>query len=80
AVNYMIQRGISPDRMVAKGYGELMPVARNTNPDGTDNPVGRQRNRRTEFKILEINNIPKPLEGEEGDEFDEDKYFRTGDN
>lgn len=82
AVNYMIQRGISPDRMVAKGYGELRPIARNTNPDGTDNPEGRQRNRRTEFKILEINAIPKPLEDEEGDEevFDEDKYFRTGDN
>src|SRR5690606_3422967 len=30
AVNYMIQRGISPDRMVAKGYGELRPIARNT--------------------------------------------------
>ena len=80
AVNYMIQRGISPDRMVAKGYGELRPIARNTNPDGTDNPEGRQRNRRTEFKILEINAIPKPLEEEEGEEFDEDKYFRTGDN
>lgn len=80
AVNYLIQHGISPDRLVAKGYGELRPVARNTNPDGTDNPEGRQRNRRTEFKILEINAIPKSLEEEEGEEFDEDKYFRTGDN
>ena len=81
AVNYIIQRGISPDRLVAKGYGELRPIARNTNPDGTDNPEGRQRNRRTEFKILEINAIPKPLEEEEGvEEFDEDKYFRSGDN
>lgn len=80
AVNYMIQRGISPDRMVAKGYGELRPIARNTNPDGTDNPEGRQRNRRTEFKILEINEIPRSLEGEEGEVFDEDKYFREGDN
>ena len=80
AVNYMIQRGIAPDRMIAKGYGELRPIARNTNPDGTDNPVGRQRNRRTEFKILEINAIPKPLSEEEGEEFDEDKYFRSGDN
>lgn len=80
AVNYMIQRGISPDRMVAKGYGELKPIARNTNPDGTDNPEGRQRNRRTEFKILEITEIPKPLEEEEGEVFDEDKYFRNGDN
>lgn len=80
AVNYMIQRGISPDRMVAKGYGELRPIARNTNPDGTDNPEGRQRNRRTEFKILEINAVPKPLEDESDEVFDEDKYFQTGDN
>lgn len=77
AVNYLIQRGISPDRLVAKGYGELRPIARNTHPDGTDNPEGRQRNRRTEFKILEIGVIPQPLEEEE--EFDEDKYFRNTD-
>ncbi len=75
AVNYIIQRGISPDRLVAKGYGELRPIARNTNPDGTDNPAGRDRNRRTEFKILEIGVIPKPIEDEE--EYDEDKYFRN---
>ncbi|MGC1242865.1 MAG: OmpA family protein [Chryseosolibacter sp.] len=81
AVNYITQRGIGPDRMVAKGYGELRPIARNTNPDGTDNPEGRQRNRRTEFKILEINALPKPLEEEEeGEVFDEDKYFRNSDN
>jgi peptidoglycan-associated lipoprotein len=78
AVNYLIQRGISPDRLVAKGYGELRPIARNTNPDGTDNPEGRDRNRRTEFKILEIGVIPKP--GEDEEEFDEDKYFRNSDN
>jgi peptidoglycan-associated lipoprotein len=76
AVDYMIQRGIAPDRLVPKGYGESKPIARNTNPDGTDNPAGRQKNRRTEFKILEINAIPKPIEDEE--EFDEDKYFRGG--
>ena len=80
AVNYMIQRGIAPDRLVAKGYGELRPIARNTHPDGTDNPEGRQRNRRTEFKILEITEIAKPLEEEEGEVFDEDKYFRNSDN
>lgn len=80
AVNYLIARGISPDRLVAKGYGELRPIARNTNPDGTDNPEGRQRNRRTEFKILQINAIPRPISEEGGevfDEFDEDKYFQT---
>jgi len=76
AVDYIIQRGIAPDRLVPKGYGESKPIARNTHPDGSDNPAGRQKNRRTEFKILEINAIPKPIEDEE--EFDEDKYFRGG--
>lgn len=79
AVNYMIQRGISPDRMVAKGYGELRPIARNTNPDGTDNPDGRQRNRRTEFKILEIGVIP-PKSVEDEESFDEEKYFKNDGN
>ncbi|WP_333818587.1 OmpA family protein [Ohtaekwangia sp.] len=74
AVNYIVQHGIAPDRIVAKGYGESKPIARNTNPDGTDNPVGRQRNRRTEFKILAVNAIAKPIEDEEQDE--EDKYFK----
>ncbi len=71
-VNYLIKKGIDEKRLVAQGYGESKPVARNTNPDGTDNPEGRQRNRRTEFKILEIGELPKkPLE-----EDDEDKYFK----
>jgi outer membrane protein OmpA-like peptidoglycan-associated protein len=78
AVKYMVQNGISPDRLVAKGYGELRPIARNTNPDGTDNPMGRDRNRRTEFKILEVGVIPKTIEEEE--EFDEDKYFKSDGN
>jgi peptidoglycan-associated lipoprotein len=78
AVRYMVERGIAPDRMVAKGYGEGKPIARNTNRDGTDNPAGRQRNRRTEFKILEVGVIPKSIEDEELD--DDDKYFRNDGN
>jgi peptidoglycan-associated lipoprotein len=74
AVRYLVQRGIAPDRLVAKGYGEDKPIARNTNPDGSDNPDGRQKNRRTEFKILSVSPLPKPIEEEE--QFDEDKYFR----
>ena len=72
-VSYLIRKGIAADRLVAKGYGESKPIARNTNPDGTDNPEGRQRNRRTEFKILEIGVIQKKPE----DLFDEDKYFKN---
>jgi outer membrane protein OmpA-like peptidoglycan-associated protein len=79
AVRYLVQHGIAPDRLVAKGYGEDKPIARNTNPDGTDNPVGRQKNRRTEFKILEIGVIPKTIEEEEEEQYDEDKYFRGSD-
>lgn len=51
-VDYLISKGIDASRLVAKGYGESMPVAENTNSDGTDNPEGRQLNRRTEFKVL----------------------------
>lgn len=72
-VRYLISKGIAPDRLVAKGYGEEKPIARNTNPDGTDNPEGRQRNRRTEFKILEIGVVQK----KNFDDFDEDKYFKN---
>ncbi|MNG34052.1 Photosystem I chlorophyll a apoprotein A2 [compost metagenome] len=77
-VAYLISKGISPDRLTAKGYGEEVPIAPNTNPDGSDNPAGRAKNRRTEFKILEINAIPKSIEDEE--EFDEDKYFKKDGN
>jgi outer membrane protein OmpA-like peptidoglycan-associated protein len=45
-VTYLINKGISTDRLVAKGYGETVPVATN------DTEAGRQENRRTEFKIL----------------------------
>ncbi len=51
-VNYLINAGIDRNRMIAKGYGETMPIAANTNPDGSDNPEGRQKNRRTEFKVI----------------------------
>lgn len=71
-VNYLLKQGIAAERLVAKGYGESKPIARNTNPDGTDNPAGRQRNRRTEFKILEIG--VRPVVEEEDDE--DAKYFK----
>ena len=74
SVNYLISRGIATDRLVAKGYGETRPIARNTNPDGSDNPAGRQLNRRTEFKILEIGVMPAKKPDEEDD--DDDKFFK----
>jgi outer membrane protein OmpA-like peptidoglycan-associated protein len=48
-VDYLISKGISGDRLVSKGYGYDKPVASNNTEEG------RQLNRRTELKILEIN-------------------------
>ncbi|MGB1247709.1 MAG: OmpA family protein [Chitinophagales bacterium] len=44
--DYLIEKGISADRVVAKGYGEALPVASN------DTASGRQQNRRTAVSIL----------------------------
>jgi OOP family OmpA-OmpF porin len=45
-VNHLINNGIKKERVVAKGYGETKPIATNATPEG------RQKNRRTEFKII----------------------------
>ena len=39
------------DLRVGQDAGETKPVAPNTNDDGTDNPAGRQANRRVEIFI-----------------------------
>jgi len=51
-VNYLIDKGISKSRLKAKGYGESNPVAPNQTEDGSDNPLGRSLNRRTEIKVI----------------------------
>jgi OOP family OmpA-OmpF porin len=48
--------GVDTDRMTATGFGESRPVAPNTNPDGSDNPVGRQLNRRVEVLVVGASN------------------------
>ena len=53
-VNYLISKGIKPEQLRAKGYGESTPVAPNENADGSDNPEGRSQNRRTDFKIVGV--------------------------
>ncbi len=52
-VDYLISKGIDAGRLQYKGYGATRPIAPNVLPDGTDNPEGRQKNRRTEFRVLE---------------------------
>ncbi|HJZ13317.1 MAG TPA: OmpA family protein [Acidobacteriota bacterium] len=43
--------GIEAKRISTKGLGETKPVAQNTKRDGSDNPEGRQKNRRVEITI-----------------------------
>jgi len=47
----LFDRGISSDRIVARGTGELNPVAINEYEDGSDAPKGRIFNRHVSIKI-----------------------------
>ena len=49
--DYLIRNGIASNRLSAVGYGETRPIARNENADGSDNPTGRQLNRRIEISL-----------------------------
>ncbi|GEM_PF-303047 len=53
AYDYLMKKGISDAQMVYQYFGEAVPIAPNANPDGSDNPEGRQLNRRCEFKLDE---------------------------
>lgn len=41
--------GLEGLSFTTRGFGATTPVAANVNPDGSDNPQGRQRNRRVEI-------------------------------
>jgi peptidoglycan-associated lipoprotein len=49
AVAYLVSKGITKSRLVAKGYGETQPIV--TNPKSE---ADYQRNRRTEFKVTSV--------------------------
>ena len=46
-VKYLISQGVSPNRLVAAGFGEFQPL------DGADSDEARSRNRRIELKLTE---------------------------
>ncbi len=45
--------GVEESSVDRRGYGATFPIAPNSNPDGSDNPPGRARNRRVEVVILD---------------------------
>jgi len=50
--DYLTGNGVAASRLIGPvGYGESRPIAPNTNEDGSDNPEGRAKNRRTELNV-----------------------------
>jgi outer membrane protein OmpA-like peptidoglycan-associated protein len=47
-VQYLVEKGINPDRLSAKGFGAERPIVSNDDEQG-----GREINRRTELEIIE---------------------------
>ena len=45
--DYLIENGISKERIIFSGYGETLPIATNNTPEG------RAKNRRVEFEVVE---------------------------
>ncbi len=45
-IDYLVQQGLSPERLIPVGYGETKPIADNSTEDG------KARNRRVEFRVL----------------------------
>ena len=44
--SYLIQKGVAPARLRARGYGDSVPI------DSNDTSIGRENNRRVEFIII----------------------------
>jgi outer membrane protein OmpA-like peptidoglycan-associated protein len=76
AVRYIISKGIDPNRITAKGYGETQLLIKNAKTEEE-----HQKNRRTEFKVLRYN--PREREDdlppdEPVDEYD--RFFQDSDD
>ncbi len=49
--DWLVKNKAISGTLVTKGFAETRPVAPNQNPDGSDNPDGRQKNRRVEIIV-----------------------------
>ena len=61
ARDYFRELGVEA-KIEVESAGEERPVAPNTHPDGTDNPEGRQKNRRVNFILTTSGEYEKELE------------------
>lgn len=49
--SWFVKHGVAANAMQTHGWGAAKPVAPNKKPDGSDDPDGRQKNRRVEITI-----------------------------
>ena len=52
-VNALIEKGINKTKLIAKGYGQTVPLVPNVLSNGKPDLKGMQQNRRVELKIIE---------------------------
>lgn len=57
---YLIDKGVAPERLDAEGYGETRPI------DTNKTRKGRANNRRVQFAITEVNGKPVPKDQPDG--------------
>ncbi len=84
AAGYLINNGISANRITVKGLGNNYPVAQNI-VDGADNQMGRQLNRRIDLLVTNSEELPIKISSEipQVSRFIVDKkgeYYRTTTN
>lgn len=53
----LVLTGLGFDNIEVGTGGELEPVAPNTHPDGSDNPEGRQQNRRVDIEVTSVRDV-----------------------
>jgi outer membrane protein OmpA-like peptidoglycan-associated protein/tetratricopeptide (TPR) repeat protein len=56
-LNYLVVRGVKREQISIIAKGENMPLEPNENLDGSDNPIGRAKNRRVEFEIKNTESV-----------------------
>ena len=49
--DWLVAHGANAANLIPRGWGKTKPFAPNTRTDGSDNPEGRQKNRRVELRI-----------------------------
>ncbi len=75
AVDYIVSKGIESGRLIARGYGESQLIISddeiNSLPTEEARESAHQRNRRTEFKVIEYNKVEEPELAEDEEEEEE---------